>query len=74
MTVIEFELFLLILNSTYSQQEFPNEITEMKNLEFILNGNVYLNDTDEYANYNDTYRLYIAHIMTPMICPVLKMI
>ena len=56
---IEEELFPLIFNSTYSQQhEFRNEIAEMKTLEVILNGNVYLSDTDEYENYNDTYSLY----------------
>ena len=41
-----------------------NEIAEMKNLEFILKlhyGNVYLNDTDEYANYNDTYGSYESY-------------
>ena len=59
---IEDELFLLIWNSTYSQQqEFLNGITEMKNLEFILNGNLYLSDNDEYENYNDTYGSYESY-------------
>ena len=51
-----------------------NKIEEMKNLEFILNGNVYLNDTDEFENYNNTYGPYDMAHMSHMVCSVVTVI